>query len=85
MSHERIIQETKAERFKRVANRRAVSINKDLDKLHKDISLLGNCSDRRKYEFNDSEILSLFSLIDKKFNDASKLLKKTRKSFRVRK
>lgn len=84
MSHKRIIKESKAERFKRVANIHAVSIKNDLEKLSKHIGWLGNCTDRRKYDFTHKDILDLFSPIEKKFDEASKRLKAIKKDFEIR-
>lgn len=50
--------ETKQERFKRIASRRT---NEILDKIR----LLGNCGNKRSYEYTDTEVNKIFSEIDK--------------------
>jgi hypothetical protein len=50
--------EVKHERFKRVASKRTNDI---LEKIR----ILGNCSDRRNYEYSDDEISKIFSGIEK--------------------
>jgi hypothetical protein len=50
--------ETKRERFKRIASRRT---NEILDKIR----LLGNCANKRSYEYTDNEVNKVFSEVDK--------------------
>jgi hypothetical protein len=50
--------ETKRERFKRIASRRT---NEILDKIR----LLGNCANKRSYEYTDNEVNKIFSEVDK--------------------
>ncbi len=50
--------ETKRERFKRIASRRT---NEILDKIR----LLGNCANKRSYEYTDTEVNKIFSEVDK--------------------
>lgn len=49
--------ETKAERFKRLAERRATEV---LVKLR----LLGNLSDKKNYEYSDGQIRQLFEALE---------------------
>ncbi len=50
--------ETKRERFKRIVSRRT---NEILDKIR----LLGNCANKRSYEYTDTEVNKIFSEVDK--------------------
>jgi len=50
--------ETKQERFKRIASRRT---NEILDKIR----LIGNCGNKRSYEYMDTEVNKIFTEIDK--------------------
>lgn len=49
--------EDKHDRFKRLAKLRG-------ERILKDLQLLGNLSNRRNYEYTDSEVKALFSVID---------------------
>ena len=51
-------QETKNERFKRIATKRT---NEILEKIR----ILGNCSNKSSYEYSEEEINKIFSEIDK--------------------
>lgn len=51
-------QETRAERFKRVVERRANAL---LEKIR----VLGNCADKRTYEYSQENIEVLFSTLEK--------------------
>ena len=59
--------ETKNERFKRIATKRT---NEILEKIR----ILGNCSNRSSYEYTDEEVTKIFSEIDR-------LLKLTKAKF----
>lgn len=52
------MEETKNERFKRIAAKRT---NDVLEKIR----ILGNCSNRSSYKYTDEEINKIFSEIDK--------------------
>ena len=49
--------ETKNERFKRLAKQRG-------ERALKDIQLLGNLSNKNNYEYSDSEVRKLFSVLE---------------------
>ncbi len=51
-------QETRHERFKRVASKRTNDI---LERIR----ILGNCSNKSSYEFTEEEVNKIFSEIDK--------------------
>lgn len=50
--------ESKAERFKRIASSRT-------QRILNDIRLLGNCSNQSSYEYTDNDIEKIFSVIEK--------------------
>jgi hypothetical protein len=56
-------QETRAERFRRIAANRTNQIIKKL-------SLLGNCSNKSSYEYTEEEVSKIFSAIDKELRQA---------------
>lgn len=53
-------QETKAQKFQRIAERR---VNETLRALR----LLGNLSDRRNYEFTEDQVSSIFGALDQEY------------------
>lgn len=55
--------ETRAQRFKRIAESRTNEIIKKL-------SLLGNCSNRSSYEYTEQEVSRIFSAIEKELRQA---------------
>jgi len=58
MVKERVENETKEQKFRRIASARA---NRILD----DLRLLGNCSNKSAYAYSDNEINKIFSTIEK--------------------
>ncbi|MEJ0072915.1 MAG: hypothetical protein WDN27_02395 [Candidatus Saccharibacteria bacterium] len=52
-----MVNETKHERFKRLAKQRG-------DRLLKDIHLLGNLSNSNNYQYTDQDVATVFSLIE---------------------
>jgi hypothetical protein len=52
------MEETRHERFKRVASKRT---NEILEKIR----ILGNCSNKSSYEYTEEEVNKIFSEIDK--------------------
>ena len=54
--------EAKRERFKRLATTRTNSVLKKLQ-------VLGNCSNRQAYEYDEDEIKKIFSVIEKQVAD----------------
>jgi len=64
--------ESKAERFRRIATKRT---NKILHALR----LLGNCSNRSTYEFTDEQVRTIFNTIDKQFTETKAKFKNTGK------
>ena len=69
--------ETRHERFKRIASKRT---NEVLEKIR----VLGNCSNKSSYEYTDEEINKIFSEIDKQLKlIQKKLLLSKREKFRL--
>ena len=66
----------KKERFNRLATIRA---NEVLDRLR----ILGNCSDKRSYEYTDEEIDKIFRAIDEQVKIVKTKFKKPKKGFRL--
>ena len=58
MVKQKVMEETKAERFKRIATARTLRILENL-------RLLGNCSTLSTYEYTEDEIVRIFSTIEK--------------------
>ena len=65
------MEETKGDRFRRIASKRT---NEILEKIR----ILGNCSNRSSYEYTDEEVNKIFSEIEKQ-------LKSTKAKFSPRK
>lgn len=63
------IQETKRERFVRLAEART---NKIIDM----IQLLGNCSNQSQYEYSQKDISKIFNAIQAELDDAKKRFSK---------
>lgn len=57
---EKSVNETKADRFKRVASRRTQKV---LDAMRK----LGNCSNKGIYNYNDDDVTKIFHAIEQEF------------------
>ncbi len=55
--------ETKNDRFKRLAKQRG-------DRVLKDIRLLGNLSNRNNYEYTEQDVKKLFSILDDELRTA---------------
>lgn len=70
-------QETRNERFRRIATKRT---NEILEKIR----ILGNCSNRSSYEYTEEEVNKIFSEIEKqlKFIKA-KFLAEKRETFKL--
>jgi len=66
----------KTERFKRLAILRT---NEVLDRLR----ILGNCSDRRSYQYTDEEIEKIFRAIDEQTKIVKSKFKKPKKGFKL--
>jgi len=58
MVKEKVEDETKEQKFRRIASARA---NRILD----DLRLLGNCSNKSVYGYSDAEVNKIFSIIEK--------------------
>jgi len=56
-------EESRSERFKRIASKRTNDI------LHK-IHLLGNCSNRSAYDYTEEEVNKIFSAVEKEMRQA---------------
>lgn len=50
-------EETREARFKRVASRRT-------EKLLEDLRILGNCSNKSMYEYNDEDVTRVFGVLE---------------------
>lgn len=57
---EKSVNETKVDRFKRVASRRTQKV---LDAMRK----LGNCSNKGIYNYNDDDVTKIFHVIEQEF------------------
>ena len=66
----------KSDRFKRLASHRT---NEVLDKLR----ILGNCADRRSYDYSDEEIDKIFRAIDEQAKIVKAKFKKPKKGFKL--
>jgi len=67
----------KKERFEKVAVQRT-------NKIIKMLELLGNCSNKRNYEYTDEEVDKIFRTIEKELKEAKdqfKIDKKNKKKF----
>lgn len=69
MAKPKIQGETKEEKFKRIASSRTQNI---LEYLR----LLGNCSNRNTYSYNEDDISKIFSAIDKEIKRVKMLFDK---------
>ncbi len=70
-------QETRHERFKRVASKRT---NEILEKVR----ILGNCSNKSSYEYTEDEVNKIFSEIDKQLKlTKAKFLAGKRERFKL--
>ncbi|MBC8460344.1 MAG: hypothetical protein H8D67_20360 [Deltaproteobacteria bacterium] len=71
-------QETKAERFKRVAERR-------VNNILNNIRLLANCSNSRSYTWTDQQLNQIWNIIDRELKSAKESFKNTKKKkFRLK-
>ncbi|MEW6409012.1 MAG: hypothetical protein AB1488_02725 [Nitrospirota bacterium] len=71
------MEETKSERFKRIASKRT---NEILEKIR----ILGNCSNKSSYEYTEEEVNKIFNEIDKQLKlIKSKFLGGKRERFRL--
>ena len=66
----------KKERFNRLAT---IRTNEVLDRLR----ILGNCSDKRSYEYTDEEIDKIFRAIDEQVKIVKTKFKKPKKGFKL--
>jgi len=66
MVKEKIENETKEQKFRRIASARA---NRILD----DLRLLGNCSNKSAYGYSEAEVKKIFSTIEKETMDLIKV------------
>ena len=71
------MEESRHERFKRVASKRT---NEILEKIR----ILGNCSNKSSYEYTEEEVNKIFSEIDKQLKlTKSKFLAGRRERFKL--
>ena len=66
----------KSNRFQRLASSRT---NEVLDKLR----ILGNCADKRSYQYTDEEIDKIFRAIDEQTKIVKAKFKKPKKGFKL--
>lgn len=64
-----------SKRFKRLASSRT---NEVLDKLR----ILGNCADRRTYDYTDEDVEKIFKAIDEQVKIVKAKFKKPKKGFK---
>ncbi len=70
-------QETREERFKRIAEKRTNDIIRR-------IQLLGNCSNRSSYDYTDQQVSKIFAAIEKELKAAkSRFTYTRRKEFKL--
>ena len=70
-------EETRSDRFKRIAEKRTNDIIRR-------IQLLGNCSNRSSYDYTDQQVSKIFAAIDKELKAAKLRFTYTRrKEFRL--
>lgn len=70
-------EETRDQRFKRIAENRTNEIIKKL-------SLLGNCSNKSSYEYTEQEVSKIFSAIEKELRRArARFTFNRRKTFKL--
>lgn len=74
MVKEKIVGETKEEKFKRIASARTQRI---LD----DLRLLGNCSNKGTYQYTKSDLNKIFNTIDKEVKRVKSLFDKPKTEF----
>tara|TARA_Y100000310_G_scaffold78020_1_gene74590 strand:+ start:1129 stop:1362 length:234 start_codon:yes stop_codon:yes gene_type:complete len=72
MVKEKVENETKGQKFKRIASKRA-------NRILEDIRLLGNCSNKAVYSFDDKQISQMFSAIEKELKETRNLFNKNKK------
>ena len=63
----------KKERFEKVAVQRT-------NKIIKMLELLGNCSNKRNYEYTDEDVEKIFKTLEKELKDAKEKFKNEKKS-----
>jgi ABC-type Fe3+-hydroxamate transport system substrate-binding protein len=63
----------KKERFEKVAVQRT-------NKIIKMLELLGNCSNKRNYEYSDEDVEKIFKTIEKELKDAKEQFKNDKKN-----
>ena len=66
--HMKKVNETKREKFVRMAESRTI-------KIISMVRLLGNCSNRLTYEYSDKDVSKIFSAIESAVSDAKKRFK----------
>ena len=68
------MQETRKERFNRLATSRT---NEIIDRIR----ILGNCSNKSTYEYSESEISKIFRAIDNELRETKKKFTSTKTKF----
>jgi len=68
------MQETRKERFNRLATSRT---NEIIDRIR----ILGNCSNKSTYEYSEAEISKIFRAIDNELRETKKKFTPTKKKF----
>lgn len=67
-----MINETKHERFKRLAKQRG-------DRVLKDLELLGNLGNRNNYDYSEADVRKLFSALEEELRTAKMRFKLNKK------
>lgn len=68
--------ETRRKRFKRLANLR-------VNRILKDLQLLGNLSNRSHYDYTEEEVKRIFRAIDEQLKGSKIRFKKRRMNFKI--
>jgi hypothetical protein len=73
-----VLDETRSQRFKRIATKRTNDIIRR-------IRLLGNCSNRSAYDYNEEQINKIFAAMEKEIREAKSRFSfpKNKKIFRL--
>ena len=68
--------ETKAERFKRIVNKRT-------NEIHEKIRILGNCSNRNAYDYSEEDVAKVFRSIEQELKLARVKFVQKKKNFSI--
>ncbi len=68
----RVEDESKREKFKRIASSRA-------NRVLEDLRLLGNCSNTSSYSYNEEDVKKIFNAIDSEYRKIKLMFEKKRR------